>query len=525
VAVLSSQALSLAAAPPPGADAYADLGNPADEAYHNLHGWGSMLQNVSGNPSGDTNFRYQGLRQDNSVDLTVPLAGVAYQLRAEVEEGGCDDSFDILVNGTLLYSFRSTRHPYNVALVHTVNVSASHVPTQVVTVTFRNTATDSCGLAAVYNVSLSTSYSCGPLGNQLNTCDLQKGDVILTHASDFDPLYLFEHKLFGGYWTHAGIYDGDGTITEARPDCSKWPLDSNFCGPPTLYDLPGVTRGPIGGPACNSPSPPGSCGFGSATDWAILRLKASVPQAGVKASDAVDRANSKIGAHYNWNYVDKYRDDKFFCSQLVWWAYNQAGVDLDSGSLLNIPISVPPDDLYHDDDLVRVAERPGLLRGILRLLSPADLYVTDQFGRHAGVDPNTHLIVNEIPGVAYTGPDAEPEVMSFENFGELSVVVTGTGSGPYTIQGEAVDQVSPGVTSVTGTTSIGQTDSYTAAYTVSPGSSITISQQAATPAPVGGLVQMSVEARSRSGLPWLWATLATGLVSRVRLSETVVDLR
>jgi hypothetical protein len=52
--------------------------------------------------------------------------------------------------------------------------------------------------------------------NDLNTCNLKTGDLVVIHKDD--PLYVALHTLFdGAYWTHVGIYNGDGTITESYP--------------------------------------------------------------------------------------------------------------------------------------------------------------------------------------------------------------------------------------------------------------------------------------------------------------------
>jgi len=86
----------------PGADACADVGNPADEFYHNLSGWGANEMADPGSPatpSGDRSVRFQALQVDNSLHLFLPQANVAYTLLTEVADGDCDDSFEIHING------------------------------------------------------------------------------------------------------------------------------------------------------------------------------------------------------------------------------------------------------------------------------------------------------------------------------------------------------------------------------------------------------------------------------------------
>ena len=141
-------------------DSFADLGNPDDEATHNLVGWGDAQgppENPHVSPSGDRTKRYMLLRGDNSLDLGVPEIGVPYLLVAEVEDGHCTDNFEIHVNGQgPLYCYTGTNAGTgNIAVIrHHVIVSQEYITGASVTVTFRNTSTDDCGLAAVYNVKL-----------------------------------------------------------------------------------------------------------------------------------------------------------------------------------------------------------------------------------------------------------------------------------------------------------------------------------------------------------------------------------
>lgn len=132
-----------------------DLGNPASEAGFNLVGWGDA-QDAPANPlvapSGDTSKRFQLLDQDNSLTFAPVVPGIAYRLIAEVEDGGCADDFQILADGQLVYTYRGTQA--NQVIVHQVDLPAGVITTTQVTITFRNTATDDCGAAAVFGVKL-----------------------------------------------------------------------------------------------------------------------------------------------------------------------------------------------------------------------------------------------------------------------------------------------------------------------------------------------------------------------------------
>jgi hypothetical protein len=144
-------------APTPGADAHADLGNSEDETFHNLQGWGvpqGPPANPYVSPSGDRTKRYQLLRGLNSIDLSVQEVNRWYALTTEVEDGSCTDNFNLFVNDRgPIYSYIG-HHLGNQAIEHLALIPPSLITSGTVKVTFENTATDDCGGAAVYNVSL-----------------------------------------------------------------------------------------------------------------------------------------------------------------------------------------------------------------------------------------------------------------------------------------------------------------------------------------------------------------------------------
>ncbi|HUW95004.1 MAG TPA: M23 family metallopeptidase [Anaerolineae bacterium] len=141
---------------PVGCDQRVDLGDEQDEAAHRLEGWSGLWRNQPISPSGDTTFRYQPIRGQASLQLCVPQPGFDYVLTAEVQDYGCTDNFQIYVNGQgPIYSFTGSQS--NTIIVHSVPISAAYVRSTAVEVTFKNTATDSCGAAAVYNVALAAT--------------------------------------------------------------------------------------------------------------------------------------------------------------------------------------------------------------------------------------------------------------------------------------------------------------------------------------------------------------------------------
>lgn len=50
---------------------------------------------------------------------------------------------------------------------------------------------------------------------------------------------------------------------------------------------------------------------------------------------AATYAEKQIGKPYNWQFWDKNTTDKFYCSQLVWRAWLEAGIDTEVGSIPN----------------------------------------------------------------------------------------------------------------------------------------------------------------------------------------------
>ena len=65
-------------------------------------------------------------------------------------------------------------------------------------------------------------------------------------------------------------------------------------------------------------------------------------------SEAVEFAETKIGLPYNWNFLDKNATDKYYCSQLVWQAWLDAVINIESGSIPNAIIA--PADLVNSSN-------------------------------------------------------------------------------------------------------------------------------------------------------------------------------
>lgn len=138
----------------PGADNYVDLGNPEDEKFHDLRGWGEVREVLPKGIGIDNTARYQSLRSSNSVKLFVSQVGVPYSLTFKGEAGLCDDSFEVYVNNTgPLYIYKN-KEEASLKSLHQVTIDASLINDTTVEVAFKNIASDSCGHAAISFVEL-----------------------------------------------------------------------------------------------------------------------------------------------------------------------------------------------------------------------------------------------------------------------------------------------------------------------------------------------------------------------------------
>jgi cell wall-associated NlpC family hydrolase len=288
----------------------------------------------------------------------------------------------------------------------------------------------------------SASYVTKSPNNGLDLCALQNGDILIGHRDGLDPPTL-AMVFAGSYWAHAGVYAGEGQVVEAV--------------------MPVVTKRSIT-----------ETSFWNTSDWAILRVGTDQAKRGA----AVAYTEQQIGKPYLIQ-LDKYLESAFYCTQLVWRAYEKQGIDLDSnrGLLSSTCPGLWPfvlgDDLVLSPYVQVVSERMKSVeeqlkrsRSLLWILSPADFYITDPQGRHVGVNPATGEVVNEMPELAwYSGPDVDPEVVAVSDLdGTWSVEVIGTGTGEYTFGREAVDPTLPRGAIVEGATTEGEIDEYETEY-------------------------------------------------------------
>lgn len=73
-------------------------------------------------------------------------------------------------------------------------------------------------------------------------------------------------------------------------------------------------------------------------------------------STAASFAARQIGKPYNWVFTDKTTTEKFYCSQLVWQAWLDAGINCETGSVPNAIIA--PADLVNSSNTYIVKQVP-----------------------------------------------------------------------------------------------------------------------------------------------------------------------
>ena len=296
-----------------------------------------------------------------------------------------------------------------------------------------------------------TGKQCQSSQTGLDVCQLQKGDILLAFG-ELNSIPQTARMIAGTYWFHVALYvddqsDFDGELLAHATGSKSYVSDPDQVKTESVYETYWWTGEEL-------------------YDWAVIRpltTDAVKAQAATYARSKADQDNPHI--LYNLNFLDKNNEDKFYCSQLAWKAYEKQGLDLEADTGLINPV-VTPDDLYYTvyDRAILVQAQGGepLDRVVFRLHSPANMLLVDPLGRRVGFDAATQQIVTEIPGAYYIGPDDEPEalVVGAADIAGWSLIVTGTGEGTYTLEAEFVDPAAPINQTVTLPTAPGQADTF-----------------------------------------------------------------
>lgn len=137
-----------------GFDACLDLGESEDEQYHNLNNWGNISQGLWVPDSGDTNGRFQSLQEVSTAELWLSQIEGGYDLIVESEDGGCDDSFQIVMNGYgPMFTFTAEPDEYG-AVTTSIPIFSELLSSNTVLINLQNRAKDSCGSAKTFNIQM-----------------------------------------------------------------------------------------------------------------------------------------------------------------------------------------------------------------------------------------------------------------------------------------------------------------------------------------------------------------------------------
>lgn len=190
---------------------------------------------------------------------------------------------------------------------------------------------------------------------------IQEGDILLHREAGL--------LTWIGYWTHAGMYVGDGKLVEAVPSGVKYSEVSE-------WDYP--------------------------RDHTVEMLRVSGA-----SSDQINKAiafvKSQVNKPYHLDWWGKDSDsssDSWYCSELVWAAYKNQGIDIENTP---DPGWVTPTEIHNDSDTYRVSGHGRMDDGVVLRQdsepnalvvvahSPVDLVVTDPDGIVLGKDTAPHV--------------------------------------------------------------------------------------------------------------------------------------
>jgi hypothetical protein len=310
---------------------------------------------------------------------------------------------------------------------------------------------------------------CQDYQSGIDGCALQPGDILVDRGSPTNAITLINTALGDTYWTHAAIVLGYLNLDYDDPqptasDCDhvepRFPGDLDpDCELVIAEATPGVAH-PVRIRKLSETvwgnDPAGN------TDWNVVRLD-GVPAsmrrlAAKKLRDlllfglgAIMPGNhprncsgcdveewGASGGHYLL--LDSSRGPNYFyCSSLVWWAYNEVGVDLDGGAFENWPWEVVVQRFVTPDEVVGRAEtEPRYLRlpwpkGMVHaIFSPAHLMLTDHLGRRTGKTADGTLY-EEIPGAIWRDSGESESVSTLDGDPTWLLTISGFDTGKYTL--------------------------------------------------------------------------------------------
>jgi len=319
----------------------------------------------------------------------------------------------------------------------------TNTPTRTPTRTPRPTRTPTNTPAPPTSTPTPTPRPCETSPTGLNTCTLEPGDILLETGITPNDFFV---GIGGTYFTHSAIYIGNQEVAEAA---------GSFLNHADDVSIKLLTQS--------------SWWRTDVRTWAVIRPSVTSDIKLKAVQYAINKANES-GVVFA---IDASREDdkKFYCSKLVWKAYQQAGVDLETitgigGVATNF--WVMPDDLYYGSSRTIVQQKVDTSLGetahrvLVIIYSPAHLLLIDKQGRRTGFDSAQNAIVNEIPGALYSGPNSRFETISASTLDKsYQLLVTGYSSGDYHVEVAHINTGAPSSNVVAGNTFQGEVDQFT----------------------------------------------------------------
>ena len=223
-----------------------------------------------------------------------------------------------------------------------------------------------------------TPYSCsGEIKNggdylPLSFLSLKPGDLLLCRSPG---------SVVPGFWTHVGMYVGDGSVVEALPK-------------------PGVTKTSVAD--WNYHYPDKTC-------VEALRVKTTDEIRNKSVSFVINQFN--LDRPYDWCWWQKDADgEAWYCSELVWAAYLKASdgtINIEHGPDIT---GITPTEIDLDDDTEMIGEHKEIIpkRGFWIITkSPVDLSVTDP--DDLSIDKESTGISGAIYGEDDLDDDGDPD--------------------------------------------------------------------------------------------------------------------
>ena len=323
---------------------------------------------------------------------------------------------------------------------------------------------------------------CNVLESGLDACALEPGDILVWRSREFGG--FIEGTFSDTYFTHAALVVGyvdldrrghrpaDADCVNVRPAEPK-DLDPE-CELAIVDALPGV-----GDKAVALRNIRDVSGWGlhdlAVVQRAAFRLEGLPAASRLAAARAILNHLLANGAlepvnqgpsvwkapALDYSLVGSARGpDRFYCSSLVWWAYEQVGIDLNvetGWGLFGDALFITPDDVLEWPLGASLVTGSGE-GGVVSILQPepippasglravaaaaaaprANLMLVDSAGRRTGVDADGVLHL-EIPGAHWRSTEYGSSVSAAVVPAQWTAVVSGRETGPYGLSWRRLD--------------------------------------------------------------------------------------